>query len=110
MFMVCVDFRGKNNKFITRSCRSAMLHYRSFILDVIYTVAYCPFLLVGTVEEKQTVVIELFEDYEEVEVCMILNKLYNHLFMIIFFRMKLSQMCILRCNLLISKYTLQNSC
>ncbi|GJQ77174.1 hypothetical protein Trydic_g14849 [Trypoxylus dichotomus] len=67
MFMVCIDFRGKNNKLITRSCRSAMLHYRSFILDLIYTIAYSPLLLTGTVEEKQTVIIELFEDYYEVE-------------------------------------------
>ncbi|KAI4470016.1 bernardinelli-seip congenital lipodystrophy 2 bscl2 protein [Holotrichia oblita] len=67
MFMVCVDFRGKSNKLITRSCRSAMLHYRSFVLDLIYTVAYSPLLLIGTVEEKQTINIELFEDYYEIE-------------------------------------------
>lgn len=66
--MVCVDFQGKTNKLITRSCRSSMLHYRSFILDLIYTVAYSPLMLIGTVEEKQTVNIELFEDYQEIEV------------------------------------------
>lgn len=68
MFMVCADFRGKNSKLITRSCRSTMLHYRSFVLDLIYTLAYSPLLLIGTVEEKQTVLIELFEDYYEIEV------------------------------------------
>lgn len=67
MFMVCADFRGKNSKLITRSCRSTMLHYRSFVLDLIYTLAYSPLLLIGTVEEKQTVLIELFEDYYEIE-------------------------------------------
>ncbi|XP_022918089.1 seipin [Onthophagus taurus] len=67
MFMVCVDFRGKQRKLISRSCRSTMLHYRSSTLEFLYTVALSPFLMMGSLEEKQDVAVELYEDYEEIE-------------------------------------------
>lgn len=67
MFMVCADFRGKDGKLITHSCRATMLHYRSNLLQTIYTVAFSPLLLFGTVEEKQQLTVELFSDFQETE-------------------------------------------
>lgn len=68
MFMVCADFRGKDSKLITYTCRSAMLHYRSTLLQYMYTIIYSPFYLLGSFEEKQHISIELFSEYNEHEV------------------------------------------
>ncbi|XP_057661331.1 seipin isoform X1 [Diorhabda carinulata] len=67
MFMVCVEFMGKNGNLLNNSCRSAMLHYRGLILDTLYKLFFSPFYILGSAEEKQTVKIELFADYEERE-------------------------------------------
>lgn len=68
MFMVCVDFRGKDSKLITHTCRSTMLHYRSTLVQYIHTFMYSPLYILGTFEEKQQVSIELFSEYNEHEV------------------------------------------
>lgn len=69
MFMVCVEFMGKNGRLLTNSCRSTMLHYRGMLLDTLYKLLYSPFFIIfGTVEEQQNVHVELFSDYEEQEV------------------------------------------
>ncbi|KAK7790997.1 hypothetical protein R5R35_011456 [Gryllus longicercus] len=65
MFMTCAEMRGKNGMLIDSSCRSAMLHYRSGLLHLIKTLVMSPMLIYGTSEEKQTVTIELFSDFEE---------------------------------------------
>ncbi|XP_060519598.1 seipin isoform X2 [Cylas formicarius] len=67
MFMVCIDFRGKNRKILANSCRSAMLHYKSNLLDTIYKLIFLPFFIFGSAEETQTVHVELFSDYVESE-------------------------------------------
>lgn len=68
MFMVCADFRGKDGKLLTSSCRSTMLHYKSIALELIYTLAFSPILMIGASEEKQIIDVELFSNYEEQEV------------------------------------------
>lgn len=69
MFMVCVEFMGKSGRLLASSCRSTMLHYRGVLIDTLYKLLYSPFFIVfGTAEEKQTVQVELFSDYEEQEV------------------------------------------
>ncbi|CAH2015680.1 unnamed protein product [Acanthoscelides obtectus] len=65
MFMVCVELMGNEGTLLTSSCRSAMLHYKGFLLDTLYKLVYSPFFVFGTAEEKQTVHVELFSDYEE---------------------------------------------
>lgn len=67
--MVCADFQGNFKKILASSCRSAMLHYRSSMLDFMYKLVFSPFYLLGASEEKQTLHIELFADYEETDVC-----------------------------------------
>lgn len=67
MFMVCVDFRASNGKTLANSCRSAMLHYKSNLLDILYKLVFIPFFIFGSAEEKQTVHVELFADYKESE-------------------------------------------
>ncbi|KAL3284779.1 hypothetical protein HHI36_018922 [Cryptolaemus montrouzieri] len=65
MFMVCADFHGNDGKIITNSCRSAMLHYRSTLLEILHKVLFSPFYLLGNMEEKQNVHVELFSSYLE---------------------------------------------
>lgn len=69
MFMVCADFQGKDKKLLASACRSAMMHYRSTLMDFIYKIIFVPFFIFGGSEEKQQLHIELFSDYEEHEVC-----------------------------------------
>lgn len=66
--MVCADFQGKDKKLLASSCRSAMLHYKSALLDFIYKITFSPFFVFGSSEEKQRLHIELFSDYQEHEV------------------------------------------
>jgi len=66
--MVCVDFKAKDGETLANSCRSAMLHYKSGLLDTLYKVVFIPFFILGSSEEKQLVHVELFSDYEESEV------------------------------------------
>ncbi|KAB0803570.1 hypothetical protein PPYR_00540 [Photinus pyralis] len=67
MFMVCADFRGQDGSLVTSSCRSAMLHYRSVVIDTLYKLVFIPLFILGTVEEKQKVYVELFAEYEDKE-------------------------------------------
>ncbi|XP_054723846.1 seipin-like, partial [Uloborus diversus] len=43
----------------------ALLHYKTPLFKIIYTLFFAPGLLVGSVEEKQTLVISLFENFVE---------------------------------------------
>lgn len=65
MFMTCAEMRGKSGVLIDSSCRSAMLHYRSGFLHILKTLILSPMLIYGSTEEKQTISIELFSDFEE---------------------------------------------
>lgn len=65
MFMVCLEMKDSEQVTIDKACRAAMLHYRSPFLQYIMTGALAPFLMSGSVEEKQMVVVELFSGFEE---------------------------------------------
>ncbi|KAI5705384.1 hypothetical protein M8J75_014421 [Diaphorina citri] len=65
MFMVCAQLKDKTGDLISHSCRSAMLHYRSSLLITLKTLVQAPFLILGGYEEKQTLTLELFSEYEE---------------------------------------------
>ncbi|XP_043501062.1 seipin [Polistes fuscatus] len=65
MFMVCARLHSRNAFVVERVCRSAMLHYRSTLLHTLSTLTFSPMMIFGTAEEKQTLVLELFGNFEE---------------------------------------------
>ncbi|KAJ8891797.1 hypothetical protein PR048_004351 [Dryococelus australis] len=65
MFMVCAELRDKDGTLVERSCRSAMLRYRSTLLHVLSAFMFSPMYLFGSKEEKQKIVLELFSDFRE---------------------------------------------
>lgn len=77
MFMVCADFHGERGTVLATSCRSMMLHYKSFLIDFIYKLVFIPFYIFGGTEEKQNLHLELFSDYHEDEVSEVLSILTN---------------------------------
>lgn len=66
--MVCIQLRDKDNLLVDSSCRSTMLHYRSYLLHTLTTLIFSPLMMFGNKEEKQNIVLELFTDYEEDQV------------------------------------------
>ena len=66
--MVCIELHGKDNLLVESSCRSTMLHYRSYLLHMLTTLNFSSMMMFGNKEEKQTIVLELFTDYEEDQV------------------------------------------
>ncbi|GFT42033.1 seipin [Nephila pilipes] len=70
MFMIRLDMVSQQGKVLKSSKRPAILHYRSPLFKVIYTLFFIPALLAGTLEEKQSLSIPLFEKYvEDCELC-----------------------------------------
>ncbi|CAH1791721.1 unnamed protein product [Owenia fusiformis] len=65
MFMVEIQFYTKYGVEVQRSSRSAILQYRSTLLNIIYTLVYSPLLLLGYVGQKQALHVELIENYVE---------------------------------------------
>ncbi|XP_072933972.1 seipin [Epargyreus clarus] len=65
MFMVCAQMRAKGGVLVSASCRSAMLRHRSRLHQVMRTLVMAPLLLTGLDEEKQTLQVELFSDFED---------------------------------------------
>jgi len=65
MFMVKVTFLSDTGKVLASSERSGMLHYQSALLQSLGTLFYSLPMVLGFTEEKQTVEINLFEDYME---------------------------------------------
>lgn len=51
-----------------------MLRYRSPLFKIFYTLFFMPGLLAGSIEERQTLVIPLFENYVEDSVSIFLFK------------------------------------
>lgn len=72
MFMVCARMVDKNGKLVSNSCRSSMLHYQSPFLKFLFICVNAPFLVFGYKEEKQTVLVELYSDFEEHQVIILL--------------------------------------
>lgn len=65
MFMVKVTFLSDSGKVLASSERSGMLHYQSALLQSFTTLFYSLPMVLGVTEEKQTVQINLFEEYME---------------------------------------------
>ncbi|XP_035222341.1 seipin-like, partial [Stegodyphus dumicola] len=65
MFMIQIHMLAENGAILKSSRRPALLHYRSPLFKIIYTLFYVPALLAGSVQEKQTIVVPLFEHYVE---------------------------------------------
>lgn len=72
--MVCANFHGASGKVLANSCRSTMMHYKSTLVEVMYTMIFSPFFLFAGFEEKQNLVVELFSDYLDDEVLLYLFK------------------------------------
>lgn len=68
MFMVCIQLHDKESRLVDNSCRSTMLHYRSYLLHTLTTLIFSPMMMFGNKEEKQNIVLELFADFEEDQV------------------------------------------
>ncbi|KAF8788915.1 Seipin like protein [Argiope bruennichi] len=65
MFMIRLDMVSKQGDILQSSRRPAILHYRSPLFKTIYTLFFVPALLVGSLEEKQSFSVALFEKYVE---------------------------------------------
>ncbi|XP_076835464.1 seipin isoform X2 [Brachyhypopomus gauderio] len=63
MFMVKMSCYTKNGITVSTVSRSAMLHYRSSLLQTLNTLVFSPLLLTGLAEQKQLVDVELYSDY-----------------------------------------------
>lgn len=64
MFMVKMSAYTKGGETVSSVGRSAMLHYRSSLLQTISTLVFSPLLLAGMTEQKQLIEVELFSDYK----------------------------------------------
>ncbi|CAI5798212.1 seipin isoform X1 [Podarcis lilfordi] len=65
MFMVVISCYTKGGHIISSSARSAMLHYRSSLLQMLDTFAFASLFLAGFTEQKQMLDVELYSDYKE---------------------------------------------
>ncbi|KAI5622302.1 seipin [Silurus asotus] len=63
MFMIKMSCYTKDGKTVSTVARSAMLHYRSSLLQTLSTLVFSPVLLTGLSEQKQLIEVELFSDY-----------------------------------------------
>ncbi|KAB5548768.1 hypothetical protein PHYPO_G00059400 [Pangasianodon hypophthalmus] len=64
MFMIKMSCYTKDGKTVSTVARSAMLHYRSSLLQTLSTLLFSPVLLTGLSEQKQLIEVELFSDYK----------------------------------------------
>ncbi|CAB1316115.1 unnamed protein product [Coregonus sp. 'balchen'] len=64
MFMIKMSCYTNDGQTVATVVRSAMLHYRSGLLQTLNTLLFSPLLLTGMTEQKQLVEVELFSDYK----------------------------------------------
>lgn len=65
MFMVKLSIHSEKGRLLNSAFRSALFVYKSPMIQSIYTLLFSPFLLTGTLSEKQVLSVSLFENYEE---------------------------------------------
>lgn len=65
IFMIKLDMINNEGQLLKSTSRSAILRYRSPLFKIMYTLFFIPGLLAGSFEEKQSLVIPLFENYIE---------------------------------------------
>ncbi|XP_062867808.1 seipin isoform X2 [Trichomycterus rosablanca] len=63
MFMVKMCCYSKDGRIVSTVSRSAMLHYRSSLLQILSTLVFSPLLVTGLSEQKQLIEVELYSDY-----------------------------------------------
>ncbi|XP_029557009.1 seipin isoform X1 [Salmo trutta] len=64
MFMIKMSCYTNDGQTVAAVVRSAMLHYRSGLLQTLNTLLFSPLLLTGMTEQKQLLEVELFSDYK----------------------------------------------
>ncbi|XP_021475513.2 seipin [Oncorhynchus mykiss] len=64
MFMIKMSCYTNDGQTVAAVVRSAMLHYRSSLLETLNTLLFSPLLLTGMTEQKQLVEVELFSHYK----------------------------------------------
>ncbi|XP_067313109.1 BSCL2 lipid droplet biogenesis associated, seipin, like isoform X1 [Pseudorasbora parva] len=65
MFLVKIAPYSKAGQIVDVSTRSAMLHYRSALLQALDTVVFSPMLLTGASEQKQSIIVELYSEFKD---------------------------------------------
>ncbi|XP_014259848.1 seipin isoform X2 [Cimex lectularius] len=65
MFLVCGELYSQKGVTVAHSCRSTMLRYRSPLLKALRMLALSGFYIFNILEEKQTLEVELFSNFEE---------------------------------------------
>ncbi|XP_043112363.1 BSCL2 lipid droplet biogenesis associated, seipin, like isoform X1 [Puntigrus tetrazona] len=65
MFLVKMTTYSKAGQIVDISARSAMLHYRSSLLQAMGTLVFSPILLTGASEQKQSVMVELYSEFKD---------------------------------------------
>lgn len=64
MFMIKMSCFTKGGETVSSVSRSAMLHYRSDLLQTLGTLTFSPLLLSGMAEQKQLIDVELYSDFK----------------------------------------------
>lgn len=68
MFTVCATMQGRDAaEYSAKSCRLSMVHFKSDLLKMMTTVVLAPLFILGYREEKQTVAIDLFSHFEDLQ-------------------------------------------
>lgn len=88
--MVCAQLADKDGIMVSQACRSAMLHYRSELLTMLSTLTFYPLFMLGRAEEKQTLTVELYSDFEDDQVKILFSS-----FDCIFFKCKIWELIFL---------------
>ncbi|XP_059811154.1 seipin isoform X4 [Hypanus sabinus] len=65
MFMVQMSCYTKTGAIISTISRSAMLHYKSWLLQTLDTLLFAPLFITGLLEQMQVVEVEFYSDYKE---------------------------------------------
>lgn len=65
MFLVCGEMRDSRGNLKAHACRTAILHYKSTLLNWITTWMKSPFFILGLREEKQEIEIEIFKTFHD---------------------------------------------
>lgn len=65
MFMVCIQLKDRKGFLSSQACRSNILHFQSELLHRIKIISLSPFYVFGLIEEKQTLVFEVFSSFQE---------------------------------------------
>ncbi|XP_053487531.1 BSCL2 lipid droplet biogenesis associated, seipin, like [Ictalurus furcatus] len=63
MFLVKMSCYSHEGQTVHTSMQTTMLHYRSYLLQTLETLMFLPLMLMGVIEQKQHVPVELYSSY-----------------------------------------------